>query len=82
MMTMIRLGYPDRIVEIRENRVYLFKKRLYSADVSDVIRAMYDPTFPIPRVFLEVAEDVAQVLERFRSPLRSYPPVLQDTPTY
>ncbi|ASJ00203.1 hypothetical protein A3K92_01250 [Thermococcus gorgonarius] len=79
---MIRLGYPDRIVEIRGDRVYLFKRKLYSADVSDVIRARYDPTFPIPAVFLEVAEDVARVLERFRSPPKSYPPVAQNSPTY
>jgi hypothetical protein len=79
---MIRLGYPDRIVEIRDGRVYVFREKLYSADLSDVLRAVYDPETPLPSVFFEIASHVAEVVSKFGYRPEVYSPVVQDNPAY
>lgn len=79
---MVRLGYPDRIVEIRNGRVYVFKKKLYSADLHDVLRAIYDLEVPLPDVFFDVAADIAEAVERLGLSFETYHPVVQGNPAY
>jgi hypothetical protein len=79
---MIRLGYPDRIVYIRDGKVYVFKKKLYWADLSDVLRAVYESELPLPDVFFEVAKDVAEVVEKLGDHSETYYPVAQGNPAY
>ena len=60
----LRLGYPDRIVEVSRNTVYVFKGRLFSAPLDEVVRYYTTGDALLPPALREVAESVAAALLR------------------
>ncbi|WP_297521112.1 hypothetical protein [Thermococcus sp.] len=55
----VRLGYPDRIVEVDEHRVYVFKgKRLFSAPLDEVLGYILKGDGLLPPAVKEVSRAV------------------------
>ncbi|NJE02639.1 hypothetical protein [Thermococcus sp. MV11] len=60
----IRLGYPDRIVEVKDRTVYVFKGRLVSAPLNELVSYYLKGDGLLPPAIREVARDVVDVLLR------------------
>lgn len=60
----LRLGYPDRIVEVSDDRVYVFKGRLFSAPLEEVIKHYTTGDALLPPALREVADSVARIILR------------------
>ncbi|ASJ09561.1 hypothetical protein A3L11_10090 [Thermococcus siculi] len=58
----VRLGYPDRIVEVDEKMVHVFKGRLVSAPLSEVVNYYVRGDGLLPPAIKEVAADVVRAL--------------------
>ena len=58
----VKLGYPDRIVEIDGDRVYVFKRRLFSAPLDEVVEYARGGEALIPPAVREVPREVFEVL--------------------
>jgi hypothetical protein len=58
----LKLGYPDRIVEVDDGVVYLFKGRLYRAPLSEVLNYYLRGEAVLPAPIKEVAADIARAL--------------------
>jgi len=58
----VKLGYPDRIVEISDKTVYLFKGRLYSAPLEEVVSYYLRGEGLLPTPLKSVAQDVMRAL--------------------
>jgi hypothetical protein len=59
----VRLGYPDRILVVEGDTVYLFKKRLYSAPLEEVVKEVRDGDALLPPAMREVAVDIVSALD-------------------
>ena len=57
----VRLGYKDKLVYVESGRVYLFKGKLYSAPLEEVIRAAYSEDALVPPDIREIAHDLTYV---------------------
>jgi len=60
----VRLGYPDRIVEVDGKSVHVFKGRLVSAPLSEVINYYVRGEGLLPPAVREIAEDIVRVVIR------------------
>lgn len=60
----VKLGYPDRIVEVRDKEVYVFKRRLVSAPLDELVSYYLRGEGVLPPAIREVARDVINVLLR------------------
>jgi len=60
----LRLGYPDRIVEVREGRVYVFRGKLFSAPLDDVIEYVLKGDTPLPPEIRTISRAVFDALLR------------------
>ncbi|WP_297091345.1 hypothetical protein [Thermococcus sp.] len=58
----VRLGYPDRIVEVDNKVVRVFKGRLVSAPLSEVIRYYIRGEGLLPPAVREVVPDIVRAL--------------------
>jgi len=59
----VRLGYRDKVVYVDGGRVYLFRGRLYSAPLDEVLRSAYSGDGLVPPEIREIAGDVARIFE-------------------
>jgi hypothetical protein len=60
----VRLGYPDRIVEIEGDTVYVFKGRLVSAPLEEVVRSHSGGEALLSPLIREVSGDIVAVLSK------------------
>jgi hypothetical protein len=60
----VRLGYPDRIVEVTDGRVYLFNGRLLSAPIEEVLNHYTKGEGLLHPELREVVPDVVRLLLR------------------
>jgi len=60
----LRLGYPDRIVEVDGKRVLVFKGRLFSVPLDEVVIHHRWGNGLLPPAVREVAEDIVYALLR------------------
>jgi hypothetical protein len=58
-----RLGYPDRLLVVDGKTVYLFKKRLYTAPLEEIMKWVRGEEALLPPAMREVAVDVVNALE-------------------
>ncbi len=58
----VRLGYPDRIVEVDDKTVHVFKGRLVSAPLSEVVNYYVRGEGLLPPAIKDVAADVVRAL--------------------
>ncbi|ASA77860.1 MULTISPECIES: hypothetical protein [Thermococcus] len=58
----VRLGYPDRIVEVEDKVVRVFKGRLVSAPLSEVVGYYLRGEGLLPPAVREIVPDVVRVL--------------------
>jgi len=58
----VKLGYPDKIVEISGKMVYLFKERLYSAPLEEIVNYYLRGDGLLAPPLKSVAQDVVRVL--------------------
>ncbi|ASI98975.1 hypothetical protein [Thermococcus celer] len=58
----LRLGYPDRIVEVDGETVRVFKGRLVSAPLDEVVKYYLSGNGLIPPAVREVVSDVIRAL--------------------
>jgi len=74
----IKLGYPNKIVEIDKDTVYVFEGKLYSAPIEELVKYYLTGFGVLPRPVRAVTEDVIGVLLRtgefrgFEARVRSY----------
>jgi hypothetical protein len=74
----VKLGYPDKIVEIDDDTVYVFDGKLYSAPLEELVKYYLTGFGVLPRPVKAVTEDVVRVLlrtgefEGFEARVRSY----------
>jgi hypothetical protein len=59
----VRLGYPDRLLVVDGKTVYLFKKRLYSAPLEEIVKWVHGEEALLPPVLREVAADIVSALD-------------------
>ncbi|AEK73945.1 hypothetical protein E3E38_00575 [Thermococcus sp. 18S1] len=60
----VRLGYPDRIVEVDDRTVRVFRGRLVSAPLSEVVSYYLRGDGLLPPAVREIARDIVAVLLR------------------
>ncbi|KUH32379.1 MULTISPECIES: hypothetical protein [Thermococcus] len=60
----VRLGYPDRIVEVDDRTVRVFRGRLVSAPLSEVVSYYLRGDGLLPPAVREIARDIVGVLLR------------------
>ncbi|WP_297437029.1 hypothetical protein [Thermococcus sp.] len=60
----VRLGYPDRIVEVADGRVYLFNGRLLSAPIEEVLNQYTKGEGLLHPELRDVVPDVVRLLLR------------------
>ena len=58
----VKLGYPDRVVEISGKMVYLFKKRLYSAPLEEVLNYYLRGEGLLAPPLRRIAPDVVRIV--------------------
>ncbi|MCD6372517.1 MAG: hypothetical protein J7L37_03060 [Thermococcus sp.] len=58
----LKLGYPDKVVEVSGGRVYLFKKKLYSAPLEEVVNYYLKGEGLLAPPLRTVAADVARAI--------------------
>ena len=58
----LKLGYPDRIVEIDGRTVHVFKRRLTSAPLVEVVSYYTSGEGILPPVIREIAADIVRAL--------------------
>ena len=73
----VRLGYPDRIVEVDGERVYVFKGRLVSAPLQEVVRHYRGEEALLPPPVREVSRDIVAAILRTRAHHGEHSTVLQ-----
>jgi len=61
----VRLGYRDKVVYVDDGWVYLFREKLYSAPLEEVLRSAYSGDGLVPPEIREIAADVARIFEMF-----------------
>ncbi|NJE07911.1 hypothetical protein E3E31_05145 [Thermococcus sp. M39] len=57
----VKLAYPNYIVEVTENEVYLFNGKLVSAPLDEVLYYAYGKDAVLPEELKKVAHDVLRV---------------------
>ena len=62
----VRLGYPDRVVEVADGRVYLFNGKLRSAPLEEVLNHYTKGEGLLHPDLKEIVPDVMRVLLRSR----------------
>ncbi|ASJ01788.1 hypothetical protein A3L09_00180 [Thermococcus profundus] len=60
----VRVAYPDGFLVVEGSRVYLFRKRLYSAPLEEILRAAHGDDSLLHPALKEVSRDVAALVER------------------
>ncbi|ASJ07478.1 hypothetical protein [Thermococcus pacificus] len=60
----VRLGYPDRIVEVDGEAVYVFRGRLVSAPLKEVVRYYRGEDALLPPAIREISRDVVAAILR------------------
>ncbi|NJE62413.1 hypothetical protein [Thermococcus sp. 21S7] len=73
----VRLGYPDRIVEVDNGVVRVFKSRLVSAPISEVVGYYLRGDGLLPPAVKEIVPDVVRVLLRTGELKNSVVPVAE-----
>ncbi|WP_297495871.1 hypothetical protein [Thermococcus sp.] len=73
----VRLGYPDRVVEVDGDTVRVFKGRLVSAPLREVVRYYRGEDAILPPLVREVSRDVVAALLRTRALQNEQPAVIQ-----
>jgi len=58
----LKLGYPDKVVEISDRMVYLFKEKLYSAPLEEVVNYYLRGEGLLAPPLRAVAADVARAI--------------------
>lgn len=70
----VRVAYPDGLLLVEGHTVYLFKKRLYSAPLEEVLKAAYGDEAVLPPTLRRVSRDIAVLVEKgvLRPPVEYY----------
>ena len=58
----VKLGYKDRLVELDNDRLYVFDGKLYSAPIREVVSYYLNGTAVLPEVIRSIASDIVRFL--------------------